>query len=461
VAARSYAWAENRKPPLYKTCDTTACQVYGGAGLNGVRIEDTRSDAAVAATAGEVRIKAGEVARTEFSSSTGGWTAGGTFTAVEDTGDDVSSNPNHNWEVDVPVATIETAFPEIGTLKSIVVTKRNGLGADGGRVTEVKLRGSTASATVTGNDVRSKLGLKSDWFSIVAEQVGVARLSGEDRYRTAIAVSADAFPAGTADAAVLASSANYPDALVGVPLAKAKHGPILLSGADAIGPLTQDELKRATGGDGTVYLLGGTVALSDNVANQLTTAGYTVKRIGGANRFETAVLVARELNDPDTLLEATGTTFVDALAAGAAAAKADGAILLTDGSRQAPQTAAYLASRTTAKRYAVGGSAVAADRTATPLAGSDRYATATIVAGNFFPDAELAGLASGGNYPDALSGGLHAVLKGGPLLLTDSKALAAATGDYLRNDAGNITSVFVYGGPSAVADTVLDEVKKT
>jgi hypothetical protein len=87
VAARSYAWAENRNPPLYKTCDTTACQVYGGAGLNGVRIEDARTDKAIADTAGEVRLLNGSVARTEFSSSTGGWTAGGTFPAVEDTGD--------------------------------------------------------------------------------------------------------------------------------------------------------------------------------------------------------------------------------------------------------------------------------------------------------------------------------------------------------------------------------------
>src|SRR5947209_17510122 len=69
VAARSYAWGESRST-AFKTCDTTSCQVYGGAGLNGQLSEDPRSNAAVAATAGEVRVKPdGTTARTEFSSS--------------------------------------------------------------------------------------------------------------------------------------------------------------------------------------------------------------------------------------------------------------------------------------------------------------------------------------------------------------------------------------------------------
>jgi SpoIID/LytB domain protein len=179
VAARSYAWAENRSPGLFKTCDTTSCQVYGGAGLNGARIEDSRSDLAVTETAGEVRILSGKPARAEFSSSTGGHTAGGTFTAVPDAGDVVSSNPNHTWTTTVPVVKVQQAYPTIGTLQSIVVTARNGLGQDGGRARTVKVTGSTDSVTTTGDDLRSKLGLKSDWFYIAdptlnAPAVGLA-----------------------------------------------------------------------------------------------------------------------------------------------------------------------------------------------------------------------------------------------------------------------------------------------
>ena len=167
VAARSYAWAEQRNA-AYKTCDTIACQVYGGAGLNGTRIEHVNTDRAVSDTREEVRVHAnGAIARTEFSSSTGGYTAGGTFPAVPDTGDDVASNPNHQWNTDVFVVKVQQAYPSIGTLQTITVSARNGLGRSGGRALQVKLVGDKASVTVSANDVRSKLGLKSDWYRII------------------------------------------------------------------------------------------------------------------------------------------------------------------------------------------------------------------------------------------------------------------------------------------------------
>ena len=167
VAARSYAWAESRG--FAKTCDTTSCQVYGGAGTSGVRTEDPRTDRAVAETAGEVRLRGSAVARTEFSSSTGGHTAGGTYPAVPDDGDAVGNNPNHTWRASVPVATVEARYPAIGELFAIDVTKRNGLAgphADGGRVLQATIRGSRGSVVVTGEQLRGALGLKSDWFRV-------------------------------------------------------------------------------------------------------------------------------------------------------------------------------------------------------------------------------------------------------------------------------------------------------
>jgi SpoIID/LytB domain protein len=162
VAARSYAQAENRSS-LFKTCDTTSCQVYGGAGLNGSRIEDARTDHAVAFTTGQVMMLGGRVARTEFTSSSGGYTAGGEFPAVHDLGDDAS--PFHNWSTVVSSAAISSAFG-VGTLQSITVLSRNGLGADGGRVTKVRVRGAQRTLDVSGDSFRSALGLRSDWFSI-------------------------------------------------------------------------------------------------------------------------------------------------------------------------------------------------------------------------------------------------------------------------------------------------------
>ena len=160
VAARSYSRAENRYS-YAQTCDTTACQVYAGAAK-----EDRRTDTAIRNTAGVIRRDAkGGVVRTEFSASTGGWTAGGQFPAVEDEGD--VRSPHHDWKVVVDGPRIARSWPKIGTFTGMQVTARNGLGADGGRATEVVITGTSGSVTATGNEVRSALGLKSDWFSVV------------------------------------------------------------------------------------------------------------------------------------------------------------------------------------------------------------------------------------------------------------------------------------------------------
>jgi SpoIID/LytB domain protein len=167
VAARSYVLAA-ASYSYATTCNTQACQVYGGAFLNGAYIEDARTNQAIADTAGKVRRNgSGAVARTEFSSSSGGYTAGGAFTAVVDDGDDYSGNTNHNWSATVNVSAIEAAYPSLGQLQAIQVTARNGLGDMGGRITGLLMTGSNASVSTTGLDFRTKLGLKSDWFTIV------------------------------------------------------------------------------------------------------------------------------------------------------------------------------------------------------------------------------------------------------------------------------------------------------
>ncbi len=181
VAARSYVLAgDTRQQPYADTCDTTLCQVYKGrflqvgGGFAGSTAAST--DAAIVATAGVVRLRGGAIARTEFSSSSGGYTAGGDFPAVVDEGDAIGSNPNHNWTKTVDLGAFEDAQnlpndgkPELGQLLSTEVTG-NGLGVDGGRALSVKFVFSNGSVTKTGNEVRRMMGLKSDWFSIGAVQ---------------------------------------------------------------------------------------------------------------------------------------------------------------------------------------------------------------------------------------------------------------------------------------------------
>lgn len=169
VAARSYALAGGWNG-YAKTCDTTSCQVYRGTNtqaadgtITGLEYETTSR--AVLDTAGKVRYRNGVVARTEFSSSSGGWTAGGTFPAVEDRGDGTAANPNRNWTVAIDAGVLAGKLGT-GPIAGITVTKRNGLGVSGGRVLTVVVDTTSGQRSFTGNEFRSRTGIKSDWFSI-------------------------------------------------------------------------------------------------------------------------------------------------------------------------------------------------------------------------------------------------------------------------------------------------------
>ncbi len=174
VAARSYALAYvARAGP--SICDDGFCQVYGGDPCQYPSSDCSNSNTAVLNTSGQI-LECGqdaacgtpsEVALTEFSSSTGGWTAGGAFPAVVDAGDATPSNPNHNWRQSVPTSAVQAAYGwAVGTPQSITVTGRNGLGDLGGRVTQMVITGTAGRITISGAQFAGAVGLNSDWFAI-------------------------------------------------------------------------------------------------------------------------------------------------------------------------------------------------------------------------------------------------------------------------------------------------------
>lgn len=287
----------------------------------------------------------------------------------------------------------------------------------------------------------------------------VTRLSGTDRIATAIAVSQDEFPTmGAASAVVLTQgSGSFADALAGTPLAVAKGGPLLLNPTGALDSRVKTEIQRVLPGGKTVYLLGGPAALDPSIDAALRALGYDVVRYGGLTRYETAAIVADQgLGGPDNVLEATGLDFPDALAAGAAAANANAAVLLTAGTTSAPATMAYLLAHPPKARWAVGGPAAAADPMATAIVGTDRFDTAAKVAVTFFDAPTLVGAADGLAFADALSGGAHVGRFHGPLLLVrPATPLPDATASYLAARKSSINSAYVYGGPAAVGGAVL------
>ncbi|WP_136708524.1 cell wall-binding repeat-containing protein [Agromyces sp. H66] len=158
----------------------------------------------------------------------------------------------------------------------------------------------------------------------------VSRFSGADRYATSAAIARMEFGSHNPSVVYIANGSTFPDALSGAPLAGQDPGPLLLSTATWIPDVIAAELDRLN--PGRIVILGGTGAISDDVARQLqtyTTGGVT--RLAGADRYATSVAISKANFDGDISVAyiANGTNFPDALSGAPVAAIQGGPVLLT------------------------------------------------------------------------------------------------------------------------------------
>lgn len=162
VAARTYAAYERARPARhYDICDTTSCQVYRGR--DG---EHANTDAAIKASRWQALTYRGSYAFTQFSASSGGWTKKGSrpyLKAKRDPYDNWAGNGVHNWKVTFSDNKLERLFPAVGNLTRIVVNRRDGKGQWGGRIESVTFIGKRGRATVSGDTMRWRLGLRSTY----------------------------------------------------------------------------------------------------------------------------------------------------------------------------------------------------------------------------------------------------------------------------------------------------------
>lgn len=166
VAARTYAaWSRRAADGRHwQVCDSTSCQVYGG-----VEAEYPRTNAAVRTTARRILTHRGRPAFSQYSSSSGGWTAAGGkryLPAKADRWDGWGGNPHHRWRESLSRSALHRAYPSLGRLRSARVTDRDGRGRWGGRAERVVLRGSRSTVRVSGDDLRWALGLRSTYFRL-------------------------------------------------------------------------------------------------------------------------------------------------------------------------------------------------------------------------------------------------------------------------------------------------------
>ncbi|MEW2384120.1 cell wall-binding repeat-containing protein [Micromonospora sp. NPDC047707] len=310
-----------------------------------------------------------------------------------------------------------------------------------------------------------------------AKKDRVVRLAGSERFTTATAISQSHWATHSnasdarakANAVVLSRSDNFADALGGSALAAAKNGPLLMTKPAGLHPATAAELTRVLAPGRTVYLLGGTGALSTAVENQVKALGFPTVRLSGADRYATSISIANAIDPtPDMVLAATGANFPDALAAGAAAGAQNlpgkgvsAVVVLTKGGGLTPATKSYLdALPDSTGIFSVGGSADLATQAYLPasLVGTDRYETAALVAWVFFGGYKHLGVATGGNWPDALSGGALMASLDAPLVLAPGNG--AQVGYYMwevgDEHAGSIHTGIMFGGSAVLNDIQRD-----
>lgn len=167
----------------------------------------------------------------------------------------------------------------------------------------------------------------------------VERLGGSNRYETARLTASRTVAAlkesgrSYDGVALVATGANFPDALGGSPVAAAKGWPILLTtptGADAA---TMSLMKSI--GVRSVVVLGGAGAVSDATKAAIRTGvGCETRRVAGTNRYSTAAAIASFAVfdaglDWNGVALATGEDFPDALAGGVLQGLDGSVIMLT------------------------------------------------------------------------------------------------------------------------------------
>lgn len=295
------------------------------------------------------------------------------------------------------------------------------------------------------------------------------RLAGGTRYETAGLL----FDQGNwqqGGSIVLASGANYPDALAASALAGDLNAPIMLT--DPNGLSTDTEWRIQNLKPTRVYIIGGNAAVSAKVERriaQLIGSEANIQRIAGDTRYDTSLKVASSLSNPsDTVIVTTGTNYADALSISPYAFATGSPVVLCNPSSGLSNSALKAIKKAGYKKAVIvgGTSAVPASVASqlkasgiggiTRLSGDTRYATSAKIAEfelkssvGFTMDGAY--LATGQNFPDALAAGAVSGKRLTPLLLVDPGARQAS--NFLSKYKGQVSRVTFVGGTSAIGNS--------
>jgi stage II sporulation protein D len=160
VAARTYALKARKPSAAFDVQATTASQVY-----KGVEAETPSTHAAVQATRGLVLTYNNALIDAVFHSSSGGSTESSgdlwprQLPYLVSVPDFDQASPVRDWRLPLDRSRLQRAFPELGGALGIDVVSTTPTG----RVRQARVVGPSGQLSLTGAQLRSRLGLKSTW----------------------------------------------------------------------------------------------------------------------------------------------------------------------------------------------------------------------------------------------------------------------------------------------------------
>lgn len=298
--------------------------------------------------------------------------------------------------------------------------------------------------------------------NIAIEPLFAERIFGSTRYET----SYNIFNKGweTSENVILASGIDYPDALCAAPLAVKYNAPILLSRNTTLE--AQPDLKASLVNKGVknVIIIGGETAIPKVIQDQIASLGINVRRIGGKDRYETAVLIAKEVGVTNgEIALANGMSFADGLSISPIAAKKQSPILLTKKDSIPEVTKNFIHENAINKTYVIGQTTVIADSVAGQtkgperLGGANRYETNAIIFNRFKPEINLDTIyvASGLAFPDALSSSALAAKNGNFVLLSNTRQVENSVKNIIKEIKVNLNVVYVLGSNVVISDNIV------
>lgn len=309
-----------------------------------------------------------------------------------------------------------------------------------------------------------------------AQALASTRYAGADRFGTSVEISKWSSSWAESSTVFLASGLKFPDALAAGPVAAAERAHLLLTRPDRIDPVVMDRIRVLDPTE--VVIVGSTSSISAAVAEQVRSAvDATITRIGGVDRVETSLLLMDRLVERSgpvsTVWVASGHNFPDALVAASVAGRTGAGIVLDYHSGSAAGSESWRQRIDPYVRGRVvniaGGTPSVSAYDAQVLrysgtsgvfrySGADRYQTARAINDTFAPrssDGTML-LATGQNFPDALSGAVLAALRGVPLYLTTTQCHGQIS-EMLRGEAGErgISTVIGLGSAASISAAAL------